>query len=177
MLLCSDLCAQVNVVTYHNDNRRTGQNLSEVVLRPANVNSTTFGKLFTYSVDGYVYAQPLYVSGITIPGFGARNVLFVATEHNTVYAFDADKNTGPGGGVLWQTNFGPSGATPTLDFGGRFGNYTDITPEVGITGTPVIDLASGTLYVDTFKHEGSSYVHRLHALNITNGVARPGSGN
>ena len=177
MLLWGQLSAQVNVVTYHNDNRRTGQNLNEVILRPANVTSNTFGKLFTYSVDGYVYAQPLIVSGITMPGFGARNVLFVATEHNTVYAFDADSKLGASGGLLWQTNFGLSGATPTLDFGGRFGNYTDIVPEVGITGTPVIDLASGTLYVDTFKHEGSSYVHRLHALNITNGVARPGSGN
>jgi hypothetical protein len=177
LLLCGQLAAQVNVVTYHNDNRRTGQNLNEVILRPANVTSTTFGKLFTYSVDGYVYAQPLYVSGITIPGLGARNVLFVATEHNTVYALDADKNTGPGGGVLWQVNLGTSAATPTLDFGERFGNYTDITPEVGLTSTPVIDLASGTIYLDTFTHESSTYVHRLHALNITNGVPLPNSGN
>ncbi len=177
ILVCGQIGAQISVVTYHNDNQRTGENLSEVILRPANVSSATFGKLFSYSVDGYVYAQPLIVSGVTIPGFGARNVLFVATEHNTVYAFDADKNTGPGGGLLWQTNLGPSGATPTQGFGNRFGDYSDIVPEVGITGTPVIDLVSGTLYVDTFKHEGSSYVHRLHALNITNGVARPGSGN
>src|SRR5438093_6490380 len=96
--------AQVNVLTYHNNNARTGENLNETLLTPANVNSNTFGKLFTYSVDGYVYAQPLYVSGLNIPGQGIHNVLFIATEHNTVYAFDADSNAGPAGGLLWRTN-------------------------------------------------------------------------
>src|SRR4029077_12311567 len=86
LLVCGQVSAQVNMVTYHNDNRRTGQNLNEVILQPSNVTSTSFGKLFTYSVDGYVFAQPLIVSGVSIPGFGARNVLFVATEHNTIYA-------------------------------------------------------------------------------------------
>src|SRR5262245_27652458 len=130
-LICGQLPAQVSVLTYHNDNARTGQNLNEVLLKPSNVNVNTFGKLFAYNVDGYVYAQPLYVSGLTIPGFGARNVVFVATQHNTVYAFDADSNVGPSGGVLWQVNLGPSAPTPTQDFGNRFGNYTDVTPEVG----------------------------------------------
>src|SRR5205814_5333376 len=98
--------AQVNVLTYHNNNSRTGENLNQTLLTPANVNSNTFGKLFTYSVDGYVYAQPLYVWGLNIPGQGIHNVLFIATEHNTVYAFDADSNAGPAGGLLWRTNLG-----------------------------------------------------------------------
>src|SRR5438093_3394855 len=165
--------AQVHVLTYHNDNARSGANLKEALLTPSNVNSTSFGKLFTYSVDGYVYAQPLYVSGLSIPGKGARNVVFVATEHNTVYAFDADSNTGASGGLLWQTNLGPSAATPSPDFGTRFGSFSAILPEVGITSTPVIDLASGTLYVDAFTHEGASYYHKVHALSLTNGAERP----
>ena len=124
--------AQVNVLTYHNNNSRTGENLNETLLTPANVNSNTFGKLFTYSVDGYVYAQPLYVSGMNIPGQGTHNVLFIATEHDSVYAFDADSNAGPAGGLLWQTNLGNSAVTPNLDFGTRYngGQFTDITNEV-----------------------------------------------
>src|SRR5206468_1555070 len=95
-----------NVLTYHNDNSRTGGNLSEKILTPANVNQNTFGKLFVYDVDGYVYAQPLYVSGLTLPVQGTRNVIFIATEHNSVYAFDADSNAGADGGLLWQVNLG-----------------------------------------------------------------------
>jgi hypothetical protein len=172
-LICGNVAGQVNVLTYHNNNSRTGENLNETLLTPANTGSNTFGKLFTYSVDGYVYAQPLYVSGLTIPGLGARNVLFVATQHNTVYAFDADSNSGPGGGLLWQVNLGQSAATPTTDFGTRYGAYMDVQPEVGITSTPVIDPVSGAIYVDAFTPEGATYVHRLHALNITNGQERP----
>jgi len=173
----SPASAQVHVLTYHNDNARTGANTNETLLTPTNVNSNTFGKLFKYSVDGYVYAQPLYVSGLDIPGKGTRNVLFIATQHNTVYAFDADNTNAISGGVLWQTNLGISAITPNLDFGTRYngGQYTDITNEVGITGTPVIDLAAGTLYVDAFTHEGTNYFHRLHALNITNGTQRANS--
>ena len=166
--------AQVNVLTYHNDTSRTGQNLNETILTPSNVSTNTFGKLFSYTVDGFVYAQPLYVSGLAIPGQGTHNVVFVATEHNSVYAFDADSNAGVAGGLLWQTNLGPSAATPNNDFGTRYngGQYGDILPEAGITGTPVIDTDSGTLYVDALTHEGTSYFHRIHALNITNGTER-----
>jgi hypothetical protein len=168
---CPSTIAQPDVLTYHNNNRRTGENLQETILTPANVNSRTFGKLFAYNVDGYVYAQPLYVSGLNASG--ASNVVFVATEHNSVYAFDADRNSGPAGGLLWQVNLGPSAATPSTDFGNRFGAFDDIVPEVGITSTPVIDLSSGTIYVDAFTHEGVSYFHKIHAVDISTGAERP----
>ena len=171
LLLTRTALAQVNVLTYHNDNARLGANLKETLLSPANVNAASFGKLFANSVDGQVYAQPLYVSGLSIPGKGARNVVFVATQHNSVYAFDADT----AGVLLWQTNLGPSAATPSPDFGTRYGSFSAILPEVGITSTPVIDLAAGTLYVDAFTHEGTIYYHKLHALSLTNGAERAGS--
>src|SRR5437016_3556364 len=152
------LCiAQANVLTYHNDNARTGANLSETILTPSNVRPATFGKLFTYNVDGYVYAQPLYVSNVSIPGKGAHNVIFVATEHNSVYCFDADSNTGTNGGLFWQSNLGPSAPCPVPGF-----LFRAITNEVGITGTPVIDPVSQTLYVDAFTSENGTYIHRVH---------------
>ena len=169
------LVGQVQVLTYHNDLARTGQNTNETVLTPANVNSNSFGKLFAYAVDGQVYAQPLYVSNLDMGAPGVHNVVFIATEHDGVYALDADGNSSPTGGVFWQVSLGTSAATPNNDFGNRYGPYSDIEPEVGITSTPVIDLASGTLYVDAFTHEGSIYFHRIHALNITNGVEQPHS--
>ena len=168
--------AQVNVLTYHNDNARTGQNTNETLLTPANVNTNGFGKLFTTQVDGYVYAQPLYVSGLNIPGKGVHNVVFITTEHNSVYAFDADSNLDPSGGLLWHVNLGPSAATPNDDFGNQYGPFDAILPEVGITSTPVIDLASGTIYVDALTHDGPGlYNHRIHALNILNGAEQPSS--
>jgi hypothetical protein len=160
--------AQVNVLAYHNDNARTGANLAETILTPSNVNPSTFGKLFTYTVDGYVYAQPLYVSGVAIPGQGTHNAVFVATEHNSVYCFDADSNSGTNGGVLWQVNLGPSAPCPVPGF-----EFRAITNEVGITGTPVIDPVSQTLYVDAFTTDGVNYFHSIHALNITDGSERP----
>src|ERR1044071_800361 len=99
LALCPPAWAQVNVWTYHNDNMRTGANLQETLLTPANVNASTFGKLFVYSLDGDVYAQPLYISGLNIPGHGTRNVVFVATQHNSVYALDADSNGGGSAGL------------------------------------------------------------------------------
>jgi hypothetical protein len=175
--------AQVSVWTYHNDNRRTGLNTNETILNLTNVNATTFGKLFSYAVDGYVYAQPLYVPNLNIQGRGTHNVFFIATERNTVYAFDAD-SAGAAGGLLWKTNLGAAAVTTVpgvftnKNFGARYNNnaYTDIEPEVGITGTPVIDTNSGTLYVDAFTGEVgggvTNYFHRLHALNLTNGTER-----
>lgn len=165
ILISSQAIAQVNVLTYHNDNARTGANLNETTLTPANVNFNTFGKLFSYDVDGDVYAQPLYVSGLNITGQGAHNVIFVATEHNSVYAFDADSNTGANGGLLWHVNLGPSAPSTSLQFGA-------IKPEVGITGTPVIDLGSQTLYVDAFTTDGTHFFHKVHALNLADGSDR-----
>jgi hypothetical protein len=162
--------AQVNVLTFHNNNARTGANLNETVLKPANVKPSTFGKLFTYNVDGYVYAQPLYVSGLNIPGQGSHNAIFVATEHNSVYCFDADSNTGTNGGLLWQVNLGPSAPCPVDGF-----RFQAIQPEVGITGTPVIDPDSQTLYVDAFTSENGTYLHRIHALNLADGSEKSSS--
>src|SRR6266567_9127108 len=118
--------AQVNVTTQHNDNARTGQNAQETVLTPANVNSSQFGKLFSVAVDGYVYAQPLYLSGVTING-GTHNVIYVATEHDSLYALDADT-----GAMLWKVSFiNPASGVTTVS--GADVNCTDIQPEIGIT--------------------------------------------
>ncbi len=172
--------AKPNVLTYHYDNTRQGQNTNEFLLTPANVNQNTFGKLFTYPVDGYVYAQPLIMNGINIPGKGVRNVVFVTTMHDSVYAFDADSNGDANGGLLWHTNLGISSPSPIAEFGTRYhtsGNL-DVVPEEGMTGTPVIDPLSGTLYLDAFTREvvagvSTNYFHRIHALNITNGTEQP----
>ncbi len=172
----------ISVLTYHYDNSRTAANTNETLLIPAAVNTNNFGLLWTYAVDGYVYTQPLYVPNVNIPGLGAHNVIYIGTENDSVYALDADSNTGPNGGVLWHTNLG----TPPLSNNGEFGNryvaqYGDIVPEVGITGTPVIDPVSGTIYVDVFTREigsgSTNYYHRIHALNITNGVEQSHSPN
>ncbi len=164
----------VAMLTYHYDNTRDGANTNETLLTPANVNVNSFGKLFTYTVDGQVYAEPLVMTNVTIPGKGVHNVVYVATEHDSVYAFDADSNAGTNGGLLWSTNLGISAVTPNNDFGNRYGAYHDLDPEMGITGTPVIDPVTGTIYLDVFTHEGNNiYYHRIHALDITTGNERP----
>ena len=167
--------AQENVTTSMYDNQRTSVNSHESILTPTNVNSTNFGKLFSQSVDGYVYAQPLYVSNITIGG-ATHNFVYVATEHDSVYAFDADSNTGANAQPLWHTSFLSSGVT-TVSASTVNAQCPDINPEYGITGTPVIDLSTKTLYVvaDTLENNGTSYVMKLHALDITTGAEKPGS--
>jgi len=164
--LCCVTMSQVSVLTQHNDNSRTGQNTSETALNTSNVNVSSFGKLFTLTVDGYIYAQPLYLMNVTISG-NSHNVVYVATEHNSVYAFDADD---PSGTTLWHVNLGPS--VPSDDIcGGTSGCYTDLVPEIGITGTPVIDPQGGVLYVAVKnKDSDGSYHYSLHALNVSTGA-------
>jgi hypothetical protein len=181
LLLCvvqsSPAFSQVNVTTWHNDNAHTGQNLLETSLTPANVNAKNFGKLFSYPVDGMMYAQPLYVQGLTING-ATHNVVYVATENDSIYAFDADSaalNPNP----LWQTAFAnPPNvvAMPCLDND----PYCNIYPIIGISGTPVINLANQTIYavartVETQPKGGVMFYTRLHALNILTGAEQPGS--
>src|SRR5580658_3746961 len=162
-----------NWLTYHFDNTRDGANTNEVVLTPANVNTNTFFRLFTYPVDAEVYAQPLYMANVAVTGQGTHNVVFVATENDTVYAFDADSNAGTNAGLLWSTNLGTA-ATSVL-FGVRY-HHNVLNPLIGITGTPVIDPVAGTLYVDVFATpvpDTTNGVHYLHALNIANGADLP----
>jgi len=127
------LRAQASVLTWHNDNGRTGQNLLETTLTPANVNASAFGRLFTIPVDGKVDAQPLYIPSLTLPGKGAHNVLYVVTEHDSAYAFDADNGT-----LLWQVSL--LGANETTS---DSRNCSQVVPEIGITSTPAIDPHSG----------------------------------
>src|SRR5580692_5742074 len=169
----------VPVLSYHNDAASDGQNTQETVLTPSNVNSTSFGKLFTASVDGQVYAQPLYVFGLNIAG-GVHNVLFVATEHDSIYALDAGT-----GQLLWQDNMltaavsGLPGATSitTVPSADAFLNQSqDITPEIGITSTPVIDSSTNTLYLTASTKEivggVAHYVQQLFAINDTTGAEK-----
>ncbi len=158
-----------DVTTQHNDNYRTGTNLSEPVLNTTNVNVSSFGKLFSRAVDGHIYAQPLYVSNLTLPGQGIHNVVFVCTMHNSVFAYDADSPSAST--PLWQVNLGAS--VPISVFGSP--SQEAISVEVGILSTPVIDSPSGTLYVVAQTYEGSKAVFRLHALDITTGTEKPGS--
>lgn len=156
------------VFTYHNDQARTGQNLQEYALTPASVSGGTFGKQWSCAVDGAVYAQPLYVANLAIGG-GTHNVIIVATQHDSVYAFDADS---PSCVVYWQTSFLGPGVTsiPASDNG-----CGDVTLEYGITGTPVIDPSNDTLYVVPQTKESGNWFQRLHALDITTGAERAGS--
>ncbi len=169
----TQILGQTNVLTQRNDLSRTGLNNSETVLTPSNVNANSFGKLFTAAVDGHVYAQPLFVSALSVNGAAAQDVVIVATEHNSVYALTAST-----GSILWQTSLiiGSAGATTTTVPSGDVytGGVTDVGPEIGITGTPAIDGASHTLYVVAATKEvsaaGSAYYQRLHKIDITTGA-------
>ena len=156
----------IDVVTYHYDNFRTGQNTNETTLAPANVNSTKFGKLGEFSVDGHVDAQPLLLSNLNIPGKGAKNVLYVVTEHDSIYAFDSDSNGASGGTVLWKSTALLSGETSSDNRG-----CGQVSPEIGITSTPVIDRSRNAIYVVAMsKDANGNYFQRLHALDLTTGA-------
>jgi hypothetical protein len=152
--------AQPSVLTWHNDNARTGQNLQEKRLTLANVRQSTFGRLGTLTVDGKVDAQPLYVPAETIPSLGVHNVLYVATEHDSLYAFDADSLN-----LLIHVSLLAANEKPSDDHG-----CDQVTPEIGITATPAIDLQAGphgTIYLISLSKDAAKYHHRLHALDLT----------
>jgi hypothetical protein len=158
----------VNVLTYHNDVGRTGQNLNETILTHSNVNSTSFGKKAFLTTDGLVDAEPLYVSNLKVGGV-AHNVVFVATEHDSVYAFDADTSA-----QLWKVSMIPSGETTSDAVGG----CGQVSPEIGITSTPVIDPnagPNGTIYLVAMTKNSLTYFQRLHALDLTTGADLAGS--
>jgi Chitobiase/beta-hexosaminidase C-terminal domain/Legume lectin domain len=163
----------VPVLTWRYDLTHAGQNTNETALTPANVNPNTFGKLFSLSVDSTVYAQPLYVPGLKMSDGLVHNVLFVATENDSVYAFDADSNGGANANPLWHVSLltaaygAGAGATavPWADTGSP-----DVAPTVGITGTPTINPATNTIYLVANTKENGSYFSRLHALNIITGA-------
>ena len=174
LFIAPRVAAQVNVTTYHYDNGRTGQNTAEMFLTPNNVTASKFGKLFALPVDGAVYGQPLYVSNLSIRG-STHNVVFVATEADSVYAFDADSNAGGNYTFLWNaslidsTHGAAAGAIPVKPSDVR---CRDIQPNIGVTSTPVIDLTTRTMYVEAKSNENGVFIHRLHALDITTGLEK-----
>jgi len=173
LIFACALAGEAQMTTAQVDNARTGAYLNETTLTPQNVNPRQFGKLFTLKVDGDVYAQPLFLAGVEIPGKGRHDVVFVATEHDSVYAFDAyGKPSTP----LWQVSFLKDGATTLAE---RDTQCFFIRPEVGITPTPVIDARTGTLYVLARTKIGhmigdNEYHQKLHALAVTTGVEKFG---
>jgi hypothetical protein len=164
VLMFPSLWGQVTVTTQHNDLNRSGSNPSETILNTSNVNVNSFGKLFSLAVDGEIYAQPLYMPGMTIPGQGVHNVVYICTANNSVYAYDADSATQSN--PLWMVNLGPAIQSSVL-------NVTrNILPQIGITSTPTIDPTSNTLYVVAETYESSQAIFRLHALDITTGAEK-----
>jgi len=153
--------AQINVLTANYGNDRSNANLQETKLTPDSVAPGRFGLLAAFPVDGQVYAQPLYASSITIPGLGTHNVIFLATQHNSVYAYDADALQPPQ--LLWHVNLGPS--VPSS----LFPDYHDVKPEIGILGTGAIDPSRGVLYVVSMELLGGSPQFHLHALDLGTG--------
>ena len=174
MIAAAAMFALIQVTTAQNDNARTGADTRETILSPSSVNARRFGRLFSLRVDGDVYAQPLYIPRVRIAG-GVHDVLVVATEHDSVYAFDAK---GVAAKPLWHVRFADEarGTTP-VPF--RDVRCPFIRPEIGITATPVIDTARGVIYVLARAKEvagnGSKYVQKLHAIDLTTGAEEPAS--
>jgi len=153
--------SQTNVVTANYNNQRTNANVTETILKPSNVGNGGFTKLGSFNVIGQIYAQPLYVGGVQILGKGATNAVFVATMNNNVYALDADNPTAAS--PLWRVHLGDP--VPAA----KFPDFTDISPEVGILSTPVIDVARQAIYVVADNFENGAPVFRLHALSLADG--------
>lgn len=162
-LLSSVSFSQVNVLTANYENGRSNANLQETTLTPSHVSTGNFGRIGAFPADGQVYAQPLYLSGLAIPGKGTRNVLYVMTQHNGVFAYDADTATSPV--LLWNVSLGAP--VPSAMFGS---DYADIAPEVGILSTGTIDTTRGVLYVVSANPQGSTIAYQLHALSLTTGA-------
>src|ERR1700731_3371542 len=161
-LLHSQLLSAASILTQHNDLGRSGANPNETILTTSNVGSNSFGKLFSLAIDGFTYAQPLYAPGVTLTNHGTHNVLYVATAHDSVYAFDADS-----GALYWRVSLGipvPSSVIGT----------ENILVEVGIISTPMIDASSGTLYVTAKTYENGAQIFRLHALDMASGAEKFG---
>ena len=177
LLVCvSPSFGQTAVLTQHYDNARTGENTTETILTPANVNPTQFGKLFTQSLDGMEAGQPLYVPDVFIPALNTtHNVVYAATLHDSVYAFDADSNQGSNASPLWWVNFlDPANGVTTLPVAGYVCTGTTGYTEFGIQGTPVIDTNRNAVYVLAMTLENGTYVHKLHALDLGTGAERFG---
>jgi len=155
----------LKIVTSHNDVQRTGQNNNEVILTPSDVNQNTFGKLASYPVDGEIYGQPLYVANLTVSGV-THNLVFVATQHDSVYAFDAD---GRASGPVWQVSLLGPGMTPVSS-----NDVEGVSPEIGVLGTPVIDPATQTLYLVSMVSNAGAVQFWLHALDLTSGQEKLG---
>jgi hypothetical protein len=177
-LLSAQAPSAVPVVTWRYDLTHAGQNTNETLLTPSNVNVSTFGKLFSMRVDSTVYAQPLYVPGLTMKDGQIHNVLFVATENDSVYAFDADTNGGANAKPIWQISllspaYGAGAGATAVDW--HDSGSPDVAPTVGITGTPTINLATNTIYLVAATKENGVYYSRLHAINIIDGTEQPNS--
>lgn len=173
-ILAATFCwGQTPVVTWHYDNSRSGANTTEVLLTPSNVNVNSFGKLFTQPVDEIIVGHPLYLPGVTIPGAGVYNVVYVATMNDTVYAFDANSGSTP---ALWTTSllsYSPAGATPVpIDVKGC--KSTVGWTQTGVISTPVIDPVANIIYLMAETYENERVVHRLHALDVTTGMEEVG---
>jgi hypothetical protein len=168
--------AQVSVTTYHYDNARTGQNLQESTLTQSNIANSTFGKLFNQPVDGYIVGQPLYLQNVVIPGAGTHNVVYVATMHDSVYAFDGDSNAGSNAAALWHTSFtDPAHGVTSVPIADQTCGQVTSFNEIGVISTMVVDPVALTLYVVAKTEENGSFVHRLHALDAMTGLERPRS--
>lgn len=169
LLFAFPATAQTPVLTQHYNNARTGVNVEETLLTPLNVSTTKFGQLFSYSVDGAIVGQALYLPAVSIPGKGTHNVVYVATMNDSVYAFDADSNSGTNASPLWQTSVLPSGATAvpiSVEKGGVITGWT----QVGIVSTPVIDPSTNTLYVIAKDYLNGITSNRLYGLDVTTGA-------